>query len=213
MRKIFNNKIFRIIYSIFKTVVLTFLVLYLVFVIIQRVTNNSSIMGYRVFTVATGSMEPVYNVNDVILVKKIDTKNIKIGDDITYLYESRGKQMIITHRVIGFEKDSDGNVKYILKGINNEVEDDPVGANQIYGKVIGKVYIINFINHVVKNIYGFFFLVFLPLVLVIFLEVADTIVEIKVEKNELKLVDENSNNHELEVSKKPGVDDDEEEII
>lgn len=213
MRKIFNNKIFRIIYSIFKTVVLTFLVLYLVFVIIQRVTNNSSIMGYRVFTVATGSMEPVYNVNDVILVKKIDTKNIKTGDDITYLYESRGKQMIITHRVIGFEKDSDGNVKYILKGINNEVEDDPVGANQIYGKVIGKVYIINFINHVVKNIYGFFFLVFLPLVLVIFLEVADTIVEIKVEKNELKLVDGNSNNHELEVSKKPGVDDDEEEII
>ena len=64
------------------------------------------------------------------------------------------------------------------------------------GEVRGKVFIINTINHLVKNIYGFFFLVFCPLVLVIFLEVADTIIEIKVEKNELRLKNGNDDEDE-----------------
>ena len=42
---------------------------------------------------------------------------------------------------------------------------------------------------VIIIIIGFFFLVFCPLVLVIFLEIADTIIEAKVEKNELRLIE------------------------
>ena len=57
--------------------------------------------------------------------------------------------------------------------------------------MIGIVPVINTINHIVKNQYGFFFCVFLPLVAVIFLEIADTVTEIKrekkrVEANEIK---------------------------
>ena len=82
MQKLFENKAFKIIYGIIKTFIVSFLVIYLLFVIIQRVTNNSSIFGYRMFTVATGSMEPVYNVNDVILVKDTDPSTLKVGNDI-----------------------------------------------------------------------------------------------------------------------------------
>ena len=163
MQKLLENKAFKIIYGIIRTFIVSFLVIYLLFVIIQRVTNNSSIFGYRMFTVATGSMEPVYNVNDVILVKDTDPSTLKVGDDIAYLGNRDAvKGLVVTHRIIRIET---------------------------LGKVLGKVYVVNFINHVVKNIYGFFFLVFCPLVLVIFLEIADTIIEAKVEKNELRLIE------------------------
>ncbi len=213
MQKLLENKAFKIIYGIIKVFVVSFLVIYLLFVMIQRITNNSSILGYRMFTVATGSMEPVYNINDVILVKEVDSSTLKVGDDIAYLGNRDAvKGLVVTHRIIKIETLDDNKVHYTLKGVNNEYEDPSITEEQILGKVLGKVYVVNFINHVVKNIYGFFFLVFCPLVLVIFLEIADTIIEAKVERNELRLIEK-----EDKKKKAKGVEEiseeDEEEVI
>lgn len=190
MKKLLENKTFQIIYTIIKIFVVAMLSIYLLFVIVQRFTNNSSILGYRVFTIATGSMEPVYNINDVILVKDTDPSTLKKGDDIAYLGNRDAvKGLIVTHRIIRIETFSDGKVHYTLKGVNNKYEDSSITEDQILGKVVGKLPVVNFINHVVKNIYGFFFLVFCPLVLVIFLEIADTIIDMKLEKNEIRLIE------------------------
>lgn len=190
MKKLLKNKTFQIIYTIIKIFVVAMLSIYLLFVIVQRFTNNSSILGYRVFTIATGSMEPVYNINDVILVKDTDPSTLKKGDDIAYLGNRDAvKGLIVTHRIIRIETFSDGKVHYTLKGVNNKYEDPSITEDQILGKVVGKLPVVNFINHVVKNIYGFFFLVFCPLVLVIFLEIADTIIDMKLEKNEIRLIE------------------------
>lgn len=190
MKKLLENKTFQIIYTIIKIFVVAMLSIYLLFVIVQRFTNNSSILGYRVFTIATGSMEPVYNIDDVILVKDIDSSTLKKGDDIAYLGNRDAvKGLIVTHRIIRIETFSDGKVHYTLKGVNNKYEDPSITEDQILGKVVGKLPVVNFINHVVKNIYGFFFLVFCPLVLVIFLEIADTIIDMKLEKNEIRLIE------------------------
>lgn len=190
MKKLLENKTFQIIYTIIKVFVVAMLSIYLLFVIVQRFTNNSSILGYRVFTIATGSMEPVYNINDVILVKDTDPSTLKKGDDIAYLGNRDAvKGLIVTHRIIRIETFNDGKVHYTLKGVNNKYEDPSITEDQILGKVVGKLPVVNFINHVVKNIYGFFFLVFCPLVLVIFLEIADTIIDMKLEKNEIRLIE------------------------
>lgn len=190
MKKLLENKTFQIIYTIIKIFVVAMLSIYLLFVIVQRFTNNSSILGYRVFTIATGSMEPVYNINDVILVKDTDPSTLKKGDDIAYLGNRDAvKGLIVTHRIIRIETFSDGKVHYTLKGVNNKYEDPSITEDQILGKVVGKLPVVNFINHVVKNIYGFFFLVFCPLVLVIFLEIADTIIDMKLDKNEIRLIE------------------------
>ena len=190
MKKLLENKTFQIIYTIIKIFVVAMLSIYLLFVIVQRFTNNSSILGYRVFTIATGSMEPVYNINDVILVKDTDPSTLKKGDDIAYLGNRDAvKGLIVTHRIIRIETFSDGEVHYTLNGVNNKYEDPSITEDQILGKVVGKLPVVNFINHVVKNIYGFFFLVFCPLVLVIFLEIADTIIDMKLEKNEIRLIE------------------------
>ena len=203
LRKILDSKYFQIPYKIIKAIIFIVLLLYVVFTIIQRVSGNQSIFGYRLFAVATGSMVPDYNINDVLAIKEVNHNEIKVGDDITYLGKKQdvsGK--IVTHRIIDIEE-KNGKKTYLTKGINNDVEDPTIGDNQIYGKVVGKVPVVTQINHIVKNQYGFFFLIFLPLVIVIFLEIADTVTEMKQYKIEKdKKEDEVNENTE-----------DEEEII
>ena len=203
LRKILDSKYFQIPYKIIKAIIFIVLLLYVVFTIIQRVSGNQSIFGYRLFAVETGSMVPDYNINDVLAIKEVNHNEIKVGDDITYLGKKQdvsGK--IVTHRIIEIEE-KNGKKTYLTKGINNDVEDPTIGDNQIYGKVVGKVPVVTQINHIVKNQYGFFFLIFLPLVIVIFLEIADTVTEMKQDKIEKdKKEDEVNENTE-----------DEEEII
>lgn len=215
MKKLLENKTFQIIYTIIKVFVVAMLSIYLLFVIVQRFTNNSSILGYRVFTIATGSMEPVYNINDVILVKDTAPSTLKNGDDIAYLGNRDAvKGLIVTHRIIRIETFNDGKVHYTLKGVNNKYEDPSITADQILGKVVGKLPVVNFINHVVKNIYGFFFLVFCPLVLVIFLEIADTIIDMKLEKNEIRLIEkEDKKKNKKEKSSNNEIEENAEDII
>lgn len=194
LRKILDSKYFQIPFKIVKFIIFLILIVYLAFIVIQRISGNQSIFGYRIFAVATGSMVPDYNVNDVLAIKEVDHDELQVGDDITYLGERQdvnGK--IVTHRIIDI-KTIDGKKTYITKGINNITEDPSIEDDQIYGKVMGKIPIVTEINHIIKNQYGFFFLIFIPLVTVIFLEIADTVTEIKHEKKD---VEENGEPEEI----------------
>lgn len=145
-------------------------VLMLVVVILQRATNNTvTIGGYRLFSVATGSMVPVYNVGDVLISKEIKPEDIKVGDDITYVGEKNSfKGKIVTHRVISIEKKEDGNYKIITKGVANEEQDPEIDQTQIYGKIIYKIKILSFLDRMLKNMYIFYFVIFIPTALIIY---------------------------------------------
>ena len=218
-----NNLIIKIIYNIFKFLIFTLLVLYIAFVIYQRVSGNAPLFGYRVFTVASGSMTPAYNINDVIFVKEVDVDTLKVGDDIAYNGERAGFEgLIITHRIIDIEKTSDGGRRIFTQGIANENEDPSINDDQIIGKVLGKVFIINQLNHAVKSTWGFFFLIFLPLFLVIVLEIIETIIEDKIDNNKIRKRvrnklnidddDEDEDDDEYEDDEDEEDDDDSEEI-
>lgn len=194
LRKILDSKYFQIPYKIIKIIIIIVMVTYVTFVIAQRVSGNKSIFGYRIFTVATGSMIPDYDINDVLAIQEVNSNDLKIGDDITYL----GKKLdvngrIVTHRIIDI-KTENGVKKFITKGVNSAAEDPAITDDQIYGKVLGKIPVVTEINHIIKNQYGFFFLIFLPLVTVVFLEIADTVTEIKTEK---KKVEDNEDVEEI----------------
>lgn len=184
LRKVLDSKYFQIPYKIIKAIIFIILILYVAFILAQRISGNQSIMGYRIFAVATGSMVPDYNVNDVLLIKEVNHEELKVGDDITYLGNREDVNgRIVTHRIIEI-KEENGEKTYLTKGINNTVEDPRIDDNQIYGKVMGKIPVVTEINHIVKNQYGFFFLIFVPIVAVIFLEIADTVTAIKKDKKE-----------------------------
>ena len=53
----------------------------------QKLSNNKSINGYRVFTILTGSMKNVYDINDVVLVKEINKDKLKEGDKLVLSFD------------------------------------------------------------------------------------------------------------------------------
>ena len=150
---IFNNKIFKFFLNIIKILVLVVIISYIAFIFIQRISNNKSVGGYRVFTIATSSMKGVYDVNDVILVKDCDPSKLKVGDDIAYIgnkHDLDGK--VISHRIIEIRKDKkNGEVKYVTKGVANEIADPAITADQILGKIDRVLPVISPINHIIKS--------------------------------------------------------------
>ena len=60
--------------------------------------NNISILGFRQYVVATGSMEPEYNIGDLIVIRETTKEEIKIGDVINYISETGIDT--ITHRLV-----------------------------------------------------------------------------------------------------------------
>lgn len=210
MGSIFNNKIFKIVYGTLKKIFFTILILYVVFICVQRLSVNNTVFGFRLFTVATGSMKGVYNVNDVIAVKDFDNKKLKVGDDIAFIGNRGGlENKLVTHRIIKIEEDSNGRI-FTTKGVKNSVEDPSITESQILGKVVGVVPVVTQINHVVKSQLGFFCLIFCPLVLVIVLEILQTITDIKLENNELQEINGkvnhiDSNNVDNNEEDKPGI--------
>lgn len=197
MGSIFNNKIFKIVYGTLKTIFFTILILYVVFICVQRLSGNNSVFGFRFFTVATCSMKGVYNVNDVIAVKDFDNKKLKVGDDIAFVGNRGGlENKLVTHRIIKIEEESNGRI-FTTKGVKNSVEDPSITESQILGKVVGVVPVVTQINHVVKSQLGFFCLIFCPLVLVIVLEILQTITDIKLENNELQEINKKEINDKV----------------
>lgn len=211
MGSIFNNKIFKIVYGTLKTIFFTILILYVVFICVQRLSGNNSVFGFRLFTVATGSMKGVYNVNDVIAVKDFDNKKLKVGDDIAFIGNRGGlENKLVTHRIIKIEEESNGRI-FTIKGVKNSVEDPSITESQILGKVVGVVPVVTQINHVVKSQLGFFCLIFCPLVLVIVLEILQTITDIKLENNELQEINKKEINDKVNHIESNNVDNNEED--
>jgi len=99
--------------------------------------NNISILGFRQYVVATGSMEPEYNIGDVIIIREKPEEEIKIGDIINYTSENGIDT--ITHRVVDIIE-KDGQNYYKTKGDNNNSEDSElVKYSQVKGKLVFKI--------------------------------------------------------------------------
>ena len=172
LKKLKQNKALKIIGEILYILLFIIVILMLIVVILQRVTDNSvTIGGYRMFTVATGSMVPQYEVGDILISKEIEPSEIKVGDDIVYRgKEGSFKDKVVTHRVISIEQEN-GEYKIITKGIANQEQDPEITDEQVYGKVVYKVQTLSFISKLISNIYIFYFLIFVPIALIIFRQI------------------------------------------
>jgi signal peptidase I len=107
--------------------------------------------GSTPMTVLTRSMEPTYPPGTLVIVKPIDSHDIRIGDPITYQLES-GEQAVVTHRVIAITKSTDGSTTYTTQGDNNGAPDAAaVIPEQVKGKVWYSVPWIGYLNNLVSG--------------------------------------------------------------
>ena len=163
-----DNKIFKILWKMIRAVCILLIVLIVSVIVVQRVSNNKlTLCGYSIFTVVTESMVPKYKVGDMLLAKTRNINDIKVGDDVVYLGKVgtfEGK--IVTHQVVEIEEGSPR--RFHTKGINNYIEDPVIDGSQIYGTVVTKLSILSFISGLINNQYGFFFIIFVPIVVLVF---------------------------------------------
>lgn len=169
LKKITENPVLKLINNIVYVILFLIVASVLFVVILQRASNNDiALGGIRIFNIVSESMVPKYNIGDVLVVKSIEPQNIKVGDDIAYIgQESTFNQKIVTHQVIKIDYEN-GEYIFHTKGIANILEDPLVHQNQVFGKVVYKIWILSLISKILSNVYVVFFGIFVPMVILIF---------------------------------------------
>lgn len=156
------KKIVKIVLKILYQILIILCVMLIIIILMQKITNsNRTILGYRLFRVITGSMEPEYDIGEVVISKEEAPENIEIGDDIVYLGkfgEYNGK--IIMHKVTQIDVDENGNRTFHAKGLySGSIEDPQIKAEQIYGVVKLKSGILTLLYKLATSIYSSFIIV------------------------------------------------------
>lgn len=87
------------------------------------------LMGYRVYNVVSGSMEPAIPVGSMIFVRPTEAEEIREGDVIAFYRHG----VVVTHRVLDNKKISQ---QFVTKGDANELADMESIA---YADLLGRV--------------------------------------------------------------------------
>ena len=180
------KKVLSVFIKILKIIFIIFITIYLLFVIMHKISLKNSIFGYRVFTITDNTMADKYVINDLILVKDVKANKLKKKDIIAYYGNNDfDKKKIVFHKIIEVNKDK--NLTFTTKGINSLYEDPVVNDKYVIGKVIGIIPVINIFNHVLRNPIGFSLLIFLPIILIILGEIFKVVKDIHREKEMIVL--------------------------
>lgn len=116
-------------------IILDFFIVILAGVLLIAIYNNvqinilgnsySSFMGYSLFEVQTGSMEPEISAGDWIIVKS--EKDYELKDVVTFEIDGE----FVTHRIINKYGDT-----FVTRGDANNAKDSPISKEQIVGKEV-----------------------------------------------------------------------------
>lgn len=138
------------------------------FVFSQKDSNSDTyIFGYKPFIISSGSMEPKYMTNSLVIIKKGGYENVQVGDVIAFKPHLLPDK-IAFHRVIEITEDG-----FITKGDNNEVIDEELVTEENY--VGAESFHTNFTAGIITELskpFGFVKIIILPLIIIILFVVA-----------------------------------------
>jgi signal peptidase len=109
------------------------------------------IAGATPYTVLTGSMRPHYPPGTLVVVKPIDTDDLRNGDVATYQISS-GDPEVATHRIVAIGVDLKGERVFTFQGdANNAPDPKPVLPVQIRGKLWYAVPYLGYLNNALNG--------------------------------------------------------------
>ena len=134
-----NKKIIVNVIGIILCVILIPILFINCFLIVKGIANKNevpSIGGNAPLIVLTGSMDPTIKAGDLIVTKKVDAKDVKVDDVISFFDPEGNGSSIVTHRVIGIEIDeTSGEIFFRTQGDNNDIADmTPVPERNLVGR-------------------------------------------------------------------------------
>ncbi|MDV3428111.1 MAG: signal peptidase I [Bacillota bacterium] len=111
--------------------------------------EEPSLLGYKLYYVASGSMTPALPVGSLIIVRETDAAGIKNSDIITFKGVSG---TVITHRVVEVFNDKKS---FKTRGDANNTNDPmPVALGNVLGKVVLHIPYVGYLMNFFKTRYG-----------------------------------------------------------
>ncbi len=135
-----------------------------------------NIFGYTMLRITTGSMEPTYRTDTLIVVKETDPSEIKEGDVISfYSSDPAIEGAVNTHRVVSINKDGD-NYLYTTRGdANNAADLYDAQSRYLIGKVIWSSLLLGKLSRLAANPLIFIPLILIPLAAILITNLVHTI--------------------------------------
>ena len=159
---------------VFCLIVFTYLIIYFGDQYFGSKSGDSKLPIYSAYVIVSPSMVPTINVNDGVVVQRVDKQgNLNIGDIITFSSKDiRYSGLTITHRIVGKQTIQNGNLVYRTKGDNNKSEDSSlVSFGDIYGKVLFKVPSVGVLYKFITNPFGFIISIIIPIIVILVINI------------------------------------------
>lgn len=159
---------------VFCLIVFTYLIIYFGDQYFGSKSGDSKLPIYSAYVIVSPSMVPTINVNDGVVVQRVDKQgNLNIGDIITFSSKDiRYSGLTITHRIVGKQTIQNGNLVYRTKGDNNKSEDSSlVSFGDIYGKVLFKVPSVGVLYNFITNPFGFIISIIIPIIVILVINI------------------------------------------
>lgn len=155
------------------TVFFVFIMIYFGDLIYNLQQGNGKMPIVNAYVIVSPSMVPTIQVNDAIVVRRIKGEDLEIGDIITFSSSDPSYPgLTVTHRIVGKYLSQKGGYIFRTKGDNNNLQDNAlVTEDSIYGKVVIKVPNLGSIRQFLTTRGGFFYLILIPSLLIIFYEI------------------------------------------
>lgn len=152
-----RNNVFKKIWNVSSTILVGLFVLCAMFLM------GSRLLGYQVFNVISGSMEPTYSVGDLIYVKDANPYKIEVGTPITFVLNEN--LVVATHRVVEVDEE---NQHFYTKGDANDTPDaTPVHFNNVIGVPQFSIPLLGYVSDFVQNPPGMYITVGVGFVLIL----------------------------------------------
>lgn len=169
------RKIITRIVNILSVLIIAAAVLVLLSVVMTKSGDIPSVMGYSLFRVMTGSMEPTIPADAIIVTHNVDPDEIQVGDVISYFSKDPALNGAVnTHRVVDIYEDA-GTVFYQTRGDANNADDlYPPTAKEIIGVVVFSSHFLGKLVRLISNPLVFFPLILVPLLILLVMNLVKT---------------------------------------
>lgn len=135
------KKIFDIVTTVLVTLV----------VVLALLLVGARVVGLRVFTVLSGSMEPTYSPGDLIYVRSIDAEDVaqevKAGMPLTFVLNE--DLVVATHRVV--EVDLENQHIYTKGDANDTTDASPVRFENVIGTPVFSIPWLGYVSSYIQS--------------------------------------------------------------
>ena len=169
-----RKKTFKMLYKIISYTFIVILMIMASFLTLYVVTGKIAEKRkenppFGLYTIISPSMTPNIKVYDVVFVKKVDTKDLKVNDVITfYSTNSFFGNTPLTHRIVEVLNVPDIGVAYRVKGDANQAADEEkVYPSTIIGKVMFKIPQLGRIQYFLASKKGWMIAILIPAIFIV----------------------------------------------